>query len=85
MSELTSVELEAMLERAAEKGAQKALHSLGLQDDDAPKDVAELRSLLDAWRDVRQTMLKTATGMITAFLLGALAIGMMAEFWKVDK
>jgi type III secretory pathway component EscT len=82
MSEINPLELESILERAAEKGAQKALHSLGLQDDDAPQDVAELRSLLEAWRDVRKTMLQTATGMLTAFLLGALAIGTLSRFWK---
>lgn len=82
MQEINPLELESILERAAEKGAQKALHSLGLQDDDAPQDVAELRSLLEAWRDVRKTMLRTATGMLTAFLLGALAIGTVSKFWK---
>ena len=82
MSEINPLELEMILERAAEKGAQKALHSLGLQDEDASQDVAELRSLLEAWRDVRQTMLRTAASVVTAFLLGALAIGTLSKFWK---
>lgn len=85
MPELSDAQIEVMLERAAERGAQKALHSLGLHDDAAPADVAELRSLLDSWRDVRRTMLKTATGMITAFLLGALALGTVTKIWKGDQ
>jgi hypothetical protein len=82
MPDINPLELEAILERAAEKGAQRALHSLGLHDDDAPADIVELRSLLDSWRDVRRTMLQTATGIITAFALGALALGSYIKFWK---
>ncbi len=82
MPEITEAQLEAMLDRAAEKGAQRALHSLGLQDDNAAGDVKELRSLLDMWRTVRISMIKTAANMVTAFLLGALALGAGLKFWK---
>ncbi len=82
MPEITEAQLEAMLDRAAEKGAQRALHSLGLQDDNAAGDVKELRSLLDMWRTVRISMIKTAANMVTAFLLGALALGAGLKLWK---
>ena len=82
MPEITESQLEAMLERAAERGAQRALHGLGLQDDNAAGDVKELRSLLDMWRTVRMSMIKTAANMVTAFLLGALALGVGIKFWK---
>ncbi|MDP2141298.1 MAG: DUF6127 family protein [Gammaproteobacteria bacterium] len=82
MSELTPSEIEQIIERAAERGAIKALHSVGLQDNDAAHDVAELRSLLLAWRTVRMSMIKTAANMFTAFLLGALALGAGLKFWK---
>ena len=36
---LTSEELEAMLDRAARRGAREALKSLGLQDEEAHKDI----------------------------------------------
>lgn len=71
-----------MLDRAAERGAQRALHSLGLHDDDAAGDVAELRSLLEVWRTAKVSMIKTAASMMTAFLLGALALGAGMKFWR---
>jgi len=82
MSELSPTEIEQMIERAAERGANRALQQLGLHDDGAAVDVAELRSLLDAWRTVRMSMIKTAANMFTAFLLGALALGAGLKFWK---
>jgi hypothetical protein len=75
-------EIEALLDAAAERGAQKAMQSLGLHDDNAPKDVAELRSLLDSWRDVRKTVVKTVTQAITVFILGALALGAATKVFK---
>jgi hypothetical protein len=39
---LTSEELEAMLDRAARRGAKEALRSIGLLDDDAHRDITEL-------------------------------------------
>jgi hypothetical protein len=75
MAEISDEQLERMLERASDRAANKILHGLGLHDDNAPRDVAELRELLETWRDVRKTALRTATGMLTAFILGALALG----------
>lgn len=75
-------QIEALLERAAKKGAKEALESIGLHDDDAVKDVHELRSLLDAWRDARRTMWKTVTQAITMLLLGALAAGSYVQWMK---
>lgn len=82
MHDMSEAQLEALIERAAERGAQRALHSLGLHDDGAPHDVAELRSLLDSWRLVRRTMLKTATGWVTTALLTLLAFLVGIKFWQ---
>jgi hypothetical protein len=79
---LTDYEIEALIERAAEKGAQKALHNLGLSDDGAQQDVAELRGLLEAWREVKGTALRTATGWLTVAVLSLLALGAGAKFWQ---
>ena len=68
--------LAEMLELAAHDGARRALHELGLGDEDAPADVRELRSLLEVWRDfkktVRRTAWKTATRWAIWLLLAAL-------------
>lgn len=79
---MTEQEIEALIERASERGAERALRNLGLHDDGAPADVAELRSLLDSWRDVRKTALKTATGWLTTAILTLLALGLGSKYWN---
>ena len=72
---LTSEELEAMLERSARRGAKEALRSIGLLDDDAARDIIEMRSLLEAWRDTRKsvwsTIVKVTTVALLTFIAGA--------------
>jgi len=68
-------ELEAMLDRAARRGAKEALRSIGLLDNDAHKDITEMRSLLEAWRDTRKsiwtTVIRISTTAILVFIAGA--------------
>lgn len=72
---LSTEELEEMLDRAAKRGAKEALRSIGLLDDSAHKDMVELRSLLEAWRDTRKsiwsTLVKLSTVGILTFIAGA--------------
>ena len=72
---LTPEELEDMLDNAARRGAKEALRSIGLLDDDAQKDIIEMRSLLEAWRDTRKsiwsTVVKLATVALLTFIAGA--------------
>jgi 2-iminoacetate synthase ThiH len=67
--QLTPEELEAMLDRAAKKGARAALEELGLHDENAPKDLDELRGLLSAWRETRTTMWQTIVRIVTGGVL----------------
>lgn len=65
--------IEAAVEKGAEKGAERALSRLGLADGNAVRDIAEWRSLVDAYRAIRHGMLRTlgqmmAAGIITALL-----------------
>ena len=82
MSEVTLSpdELEAMLDRAARRGAQEALRSIGLLDDMAHKDMTEMRSLLEAWRDTRKsiwtTVIRISTTAILVFIAGAVWMNM---------
>ena len=72
---LAPEELEEMLDRAARRGAKEALRSIGLLDDDAQRDITEMRSLLEAWRDTRKsiwsTIVKISTVGILTFIAGA--------------
>ena len=72
---LTPEELEAMLDRAAKRGARAALEELGLHDEQAEKDLNELRGLLVSWRDTKRamwvTIVKVATTATLLFIAGA--------------
>jgi len=77
---ITPEELEKMLDRAARKGAKEALASIGLLDDSAQKDIVEMRSLLEAWRDTRRsiwtTTIKVTTVAVLTFIAGAVYMTM---------
>jgi len=77
---ITPEELEKMLDRAARKGAKEALASIGLLDDSAQKDIVEMRSLLEAWRDTRRsiwtTAIKVTTVAVLTFIAGAVYMTM---------
>ena len=72
---LSPEELEEMLDNAARRGAKEALRSIGLLDDDAAKDIIEMRNLIEAWRDTRRsiwsTVVKLATVGVLTFIAGA--------------
>ena len=78
--QLTHVELEAMLDRAAKRRARAALQELGLHDENAPRDLDELRGLLSAWRDTRSTMWQTAVRIITTGTLMFIAAALWMSF-----
>lgn len=58
-----------MLDRAAKKGARAALEEIGLHDEQAGKDLDELRGLLASWRDTKKAMWTTAVKVITTAIL----------------
>ena len=77
-------EFEAMLERAAERGARHALHEVGLDGEDAAHDIRELRNLLDAFNEAKKTAGLTiikmlVTGMVMACHKDALLIEIPGE------
>ena len=72
---LTIEQIEEMLDKAARRGAKQALQSIGLLDDDAQKDILEMRNLIEAWRDtrrsIRSTVVKMTTVGVLTFIAGA--------------
>ena len=70
---LTPDELEDMLDRAARRGAKEALRSLVLQDADAQRDLHEMRSLLEAYRDTKKSIWITVVRISTVALLSFIA------------
>lgn len=68
-------EFDDLLDRAAERGAERALAHLGLENGHAAKDIRDLRDLLQAWRDARRTAWQTAVKVVTTGILAALLVG----------
>lgn len=70
------VTLRALIEEASDLGAARALARLGLADDTAAKDMAELRELLSAWRDAKRTVRKTLLGWLVRAALALVLLGL---------
>ena len=64
-----------LLDGAAERGAERVLAHLGLENGHAARDIRELRDLLEAWRDARRTAWQTTVKVITTGILAALLVG----------
>jgi hypothetical protein len=64
--------VEAMLENAAERGARKALASVGLDDAQAADHIRGLRDLFAMYRVVRNGALKQIGQGIALVVIGAL-------------
>ena len=66
---------EKLLECAAAKGARSALHSVGLDGEDAAHDIRELRNLLDAFNEAKKTAGITIVKMLVTGLVLAMVAG----------
>jgi len=82
MNNMTPEELEAMLDRAAKRGATAALREVGLHDDDARKDIQEMRNLLEAWRDTRKGVWSTIVKMSTVAIITFIAASLWMQIGK---
>jgi len=70
------VTLRGLVEEASEVGAERALAALGLKDEQARRDMAELRELLQAWRDAKKLAWKEVVAWAIRILLALLVLGM---------
>lgn len=73
------ITLRALIEEASEAGAARALSQLGLDDEKAAKDMAELRELLSAWRDAKASARKAVIGWVVRGCLALLLIGLAVK------
>ena len=73
--QLEKEELRVMMVQSAEMGAANALKDLGLGDEQAHKDMIELRGLAASWREVKSAVLKTVTQAIVVVILSIFAVG----------
>lgn len=81
---MTEEELDMIIEKASERGAECALRKIGLHDEQAGKDIQEVRSLLVAWRDTKKTITQTIAKIITTSILTVMALGTW-HYWSSPK
>ena len=70
---LTHDELEAMLDRAAKRGASAVLSELGLTDETAAADIREIRGMLAVWHGTRLSIWNTFVKITTVAVFGFIA------------
>jgi hypothetical protein len=70
------VTLQAIVEEAAEAGAARALKRLGLMDERAGDDIQELRELVQGWRDVKKSALRSFIGWLMRSIVALLLLGL---------
>jgi hypothetical protein len=68
-------DLDELLTLAAERGAERALACLGLENGHAARDIRDLRGLIDSWREARRTAWQTTVKVLTTGVLAALLVG----------
>jgi len=68
-------DFDELLELAGQRGAQRALAYLGLENGHAAADIRDLRGLIDAWREARRTAWHTTVKVLTTGVLAALLVG----------
>ena len=66
---MPDAEFEAILTRAAEEGAKRALADVGLDGDEAALEIRDLRSVVDCIRLVCRTAMQTAVRAVTIGVL----------------
>lgn len=78
------ITLRAVVEEASELGAKRALEQMGLADDGAHEDLAELRELLGAWRDAKASAWKAIVGWAMRGVLALLLVGLAVRFGESE-
>lgn len=76
--------LSALANRGGIAGAISVLNKLGLNDDDAPNDIKDIRDLLRGFRVARSRAWNTIFGAVGKLVGWIIIIGILAIFSKSD-
>jgi len=71
--------LRRLVEEASETGADRALAALGLRDENARRDMDELRELLRAWRDAKKSAREAVVAWAIRIFLAVLVAGIAVK------
>lgn len=80
------VSLRAIVEEASEMGSARTLARMGLDEAGATDDLKELRELLRAWRDAKESAWRAVIDWLVRGILALLLVTMMWRLgaWRVD-
>lgn len=78
------VTLRALIEEASGVGAERALAALGLTDENARRDMDDLRELLRAWRDAKASAWKAVVNWAVRIVLALLVAGMAVKMGLLE-
>lgn len=78
------VTMRALVEEASQLGARRALGALGLDDEQARRDMDELRELLAAWRDAKRSVWKAVVGWFARLALAMVLVGLAVRLRLTD-
>lgn len=73
------VTLRAIVEESSDLGAKRVLERMGLGGDHAKEDLAELRELLQAWRDAKSSATKAIITWMVRGVLALLLLGIVVR------
>jgi hypothetical protein len=76
--------LRALIEEASEVGAERALSALGLRDEQARRDMDELRELLRAWRDAKRSAWNAVVSWVVRIALALLVAGIAVRVGALE-
>ncbi|WP_343346173.1 DUF6127 family protein [Sphingomicrobium sp. XHP0239] len=80
---MEAVTLSALIEEASERGARRALTSLGLEDKAARRDMDDLRELLGAWRSAKKSAGAAVVSWVVKLALALLLVGLAVRVGMV--
>lgn len=81
---LPEEDFNTLLDAAAERGARKALASVGLEGPTAADDLRDIRAILQALRIARSTVWTTILRLVTTGLVLALLAGLAVRLHGLD-
>lgn len=73
-------ELQVLFKAAAEAGAISALRRVGLSDEKAGKDIADMRDWMASWRAARSKFWEAAISVFTKAILFTFFAGLISGF-----
>ena len=76
--------LRGLVEESSEVGAERALSALGLRDENARRDMDELRELLRAWRDAKKSAREAVIAWAVRIFLAILVAGIAVKVGLLD-